>query len=227
MTSYTPIGQESVLAYEAGVKAGFFAGRLQLNASAFYYDYRDKQLRSARLDPPFGPLEALASIPKSHVIGTDVQLVAKPAHGLTLDAAVTYTHTRIDEFVGFDSLTKGDQAGTPFPFAPNWQSVTNLDYEAPLGRDLRGFVGGSVTYRSGTYAGVGAREALRIAPYTLVDLRAGIEVGGGKRERYRIWLWGRNITNAYYWTNVFANANVISRFVGQPATWGLSLSTRF
>lgn len=115
MTSYTPIGQESVLAYEAGVKAGFFAGRLQLNASAFYYDYRDKQLRSARLDPPFGPLEALASIPKSHVIGTDVQLVAKPAHGLTLDAAVTYTHTRIDEFVGFDSLTKGDQAGTPFP----------------------------------------------------------------------------------------------------------------
>lgn len=228
VNQYNPIGQESVLAYEAGVKAAFLGRRLQFNGSAFYYDYRDKQLRSARFDPPFGPLEALASIPKSHVIGAEAQLVVRPMDGLTLDTSLTYTHTEIDEFIGFDGLTNvGNQAGTPFPFAPTWQAIANLDYAFPLGNKLGGFIGSSATHRSGTYAGVGARDALRINPYTLLDLRAGVEFGGSDGDRYRAWLWGRNITNEYYWTNVFANANVVSRFVGQPATWGISMSARF
>jgi len=228
VNQYTPIGQESVLAYEAGLKAAFFDRRVQLSASGFYYDYRDKQLRSARIDPPFGPLEALASIPKSHVIGAEVQLVARPLDGLTLDVSGTYTHTEIDRFIGFDGLTNsGDQAGTPFPFSPNWQSVSNLDYDFPLGGKIRGFVGGSLTSRSATYAGVGAPAALRIAPYTLLDLRVGVAFAGPNKGRYRAWLWGRNITNEYYWTNVFANANAVSRFVGQPATYGITLSSRF
>lgn len=228
VNQYTPIGQESVLAYEAGVKAAFFDRRLQLSASGFYYDYRDKQLRSARIDPPFGPLEALASIPESHVIGAELQVVARPLNGLTLDVSGTYTHTEIDRFVGFDGLTNaGDQAGTPFPFSPKWQSVSNLDYDFALGGRVRGFVGGSLTNRSGTYAGVGAPARLRIDGYTLVDLRAGVDIGGPGEDRYRVWLWGRNVTNSYYWTNVFANANAVSRFVGQPATYGITVSKRF
>jgi outer membrane receptor protein involved in Fe transport len=228
VNQYTPIGQESVLAYEAGLKATLFDRRVQFAASGFYYDYRDKQLRSARLDPPFGPLEALASIPKSHVIGAEVQIVARPFDGLTLDTSATYTHTEIDRFVGYDGLTNfGDQAGTRFPFAPAWQSITNLDYEFPVSRRIRGFFGGSLTHRSGTYAGVGMREALRIDPYTLLDLRAGLEISGRGGGRYRIWVWGRNVANEYYWTNVFSNANAVSRFIGQPATYGLTLSSRF
>jgi outer membrane receptor protein involved in Fe transport len=228
VNQYTPISQESVLAYEAGVKAAFFNHRIQLSASGFYYDYRDKQLRSARIDPPFGPLEALASIPKSHVIGAEVQIIARPVHGLTLDVSGTYTHTEIDRFIGFDGLTNaGDQAGTPFPFSPNWQSVSNLDYDFPLGRQIKGFIGGSLTNRSGTYAGVGAPARLRIDGYTLVDLRAGVDIGGSGQSRYRVWIWGRNVTNSYYWTNVIAAANAVSRFVGQPATYGITLSKRF
>jgi len=228
VNQYNPIGQESVLAYEVGLKAFFLERRVQFSASGFYYDYRDKQLRSARLDPPFGPLEALASIPKSHVIGAEAQLIARPISGLTLDAALTYTETRIDRFVGFDGLTNfADQAGTRFPFAPAWQSVTNLDYEFAISDNVQGIIGASHNYRSGTFAGVGERDALRIAPYALLDLRAGVELGERGHGRYRIWMWGRNITNEYYWTNVFANANAVSRFVGQPATYGITISSRF
>lgn len=183
---------------------------------------------SPRLDPPFGPLEALASIPKSHVIGAEVQIVARPLAGLTFDTSATYTHTEIDRFVGYDGLTNfGDQAGTRFPFAPAWQSITNLDYEFPVSKRIRGFVGGSLTHRSGTYAGVGMREALRVDPYTLLDLRAGLVISGRGGGGYRVWLWGRNVANEYYWTNVFSNANAVSRFIGQPATYGLTLSSRF
>jgi hypothetical protein len=138
---------------------------------------------------------------------------------------VTYVYTRIDQFTGFDAFANyANQAGTPFPFSPSWQSVTNIDYKWPISDRLKAFVGGTITYNSKTYAGIGAIQELRIDPYTLVDLRAGVETQDG---RYRLWAWGENVANEYYWNNVFAYGNSVSRYVGMPATWGVSLSYRF
>ena len=222
---FKPVPQESLLAYEAGFKASLLDHRVQLNASAFYYDYKDKQLRGSELDPVFGPLEALVSIPKSHVEGIEVQLSARPTERLTLDTSATYLDTKIDEFTGFDALAHfGNQAGTPFPFSPKWQSITNIDYAFPISPRMKGFGGASLTYNSQTYSGVGALNLMRIDSFTLLDLRAGLDFSNG---RYRVWAWGKNVTNEYYWTNVFANGNAIARFVGQPATYGVSFSARF
>ena len=222
---FRPVPQESLLAYEAGFKASLFDRRVQLNASGFYYDYRDKQLRGAVLDPTFGPLEALVSIPKSRVIGAEAQLVARPLAGLTIDISGTFVDSKITRFTGFNALAQfGDQSGTPFPFAPRWSSVTNLNYEYPLSSRAVGFLGGALTYNSKTFAGVGALDLLRIDSFMLLDLRAGVELDGG---RFRLWAWGKNVANEYYWSNVFANANAVARYVGRPATYGISLSGRF
>ena len=222
---FKPVPQESLLAYESGFKASLFGRRVQFNASAFYYDYKDKQLRGAELDPTFGPLEALVSIPKSHVQGVEAQLIVRPIEGLTLDTSATFLETEIDQFIGFNALAQfGNWAGTPFPFTPKWVSITNIDYAFPLSANTKGFVGGSLTYNSNTYAGVGALDLMRIDSFTLLDLRAGLELSNG---RYRVWAWGKNVTNKYYWSNVFANGDAIARFVGQPATYGVSFSARF
>ena len=222
---FKPVPQESLLAYEAGFKASLLDHRIQFNASAFYYDYKDKQLRGSELDPVFGPLEALVSIPKSHVKGIEVQLNARPTERLTLDTSATYLDTKIDQFTGFDALAHlGNQAGTPFPFSPKWQSITNIDYAFPISPGMKGFGGASLTYNSQTYSGVGALNLMRIDSFTLLDLRAGLDFSNG---RYRVWAWGRNVTDEYYWTNVFANGNAVARFVGQPATYGVSFSARF
>ena len=165
------------------------------------------------------------SIPQSHVEGVEAQLVARPIEGLTLDTSATYVETEVDRFMGFDARAHfGDHSGTPFPFSPKWQSITNMDYAVPVSPRMKGFVGGSLTYNSRTFSGVGALDILRIDPFALLDLRAGLELDDG---RYRIWVWGKNVTDEYYWNNVLANANAIARFVGQPATYGVSLSARF
>jgi iron complex outermembrane recepter protein len=222
---FKPVPQESLLAYEIGMKAGLFDHRAQLNAAAFYYHYEDKQLRGAVLDPTFGPLEALVSIPRSHVAGIDAQLTARPIPGLSFDTSLTFLRTRIDDFTGFDARAQfGDQSGTPFPFSPEWQSITSIDYEFPLSLTLRGFVGASLVYKDAAFAGVGALDLFRIDSSALLDLRAGVEVDSG---HYRIWAWGKNVTDEYYWTNVFANGNAAARFVGQPRTYGISLAARF
>ena len=225
VAQFAPVPQESLLAYEAGIKSSLFDRRAQLTASAFHYEYDDKQLRGALLDPVFGPLEALVSIPESHVEGVEAQLVVRPTERLTLDTSATYVKTEIDRFTGFDARARfGDHSGTPFPFAPERQSITHLDYVFPLPRAMQGFVGGSVTYNSNTYAGVGAVDVMRIDSFTLLDLRAGVELRDG---RYRIWAWGKNVTDEYYWSNVFANGNAIARFVGQPESYGVSISGRY
>jgi outer membrane receptor protein involved in Fe transport len=225
VAQFRPVQQESLLAYEVGVKSSLFDRRAQLSAATFHYDYEDKQLRGATLDTTFGPLEALVSIPKSHVDGVEAQLVVHPTERLTLDTSATYVKTEIDEFVGFDARANfGDQAGTPFPFSPERQSVTHIDYDIPLPRGMTAFVGGTLTYNSETYSGVGAVDLMRIDSFTLVDLRAGLELHAG---RYRVWAWGKNVTDEYYWSNVFANGNAVARFVGQPEAYGLSLSARF
>ncbi len=225
VSQFAPARQEALLAYEVGTKASLFDRRMQLDVAAFYYDYDGKQLRGAELNPAFGPLEALVSIPHSHVAGAEAHLVAKPVKELTLDLSGTYIDTRIDEFTGFDASAQfGDQKGTPFPFSPKWQVIANLDYEFALPAGLSGFVGGTYLYDSKTYAGVGALDLFRIDSYALLDLRAGANFSDG---RYRLWLWGQNVTNTYYWNNVFSAGDGVSRFTGQPATYGLSLSARF
>jgi iron complex outermembrane receptor protein len=224
VSQFTPVPQESLLAYETGIKAALLDRSLQVNAAAFYYDYRDKQLRGAELDPNFGPLSALVSIPQSHVAGIEAQVVAKPIQGLTIDASGTYLYTNIDQFTGFNALANlGNYSGTPFPFSPKWQVVADVNYEMPLTSDMTGFVGASLTYNSKTYAGIGALSLTEIDAYSLLDLRAGVTLDG---EKYRAWLWGKNVTNTYYWNDVFIGGDAASRFVGQPATYGITISAR-
>src|SRR3546814_11016362 len=45
-----PVTQEKLTAYEVGVKATLADRAVQANLSAFYYDYRDKDRKSTRLN---------------------------------------------------------------------------------------------------------------------------------------------------------------------------------
>ena len=100
---YKPVSQEQVTAYEAGFKLSP-ARRVQLNGALFYYDYKDKQvLGSVVLTPNiFGPLNQLVNIPKSTVYGAELQLNVRPINGLSLNAGMTYVHSRIGDFTNFD-----------------------------------------------------------------------------------------------------------------------------
>jgi outer membrane receptor protein involved in Fe transport len=80
---FAPVSQESLLAYEVGVKAPISGGMVRVEASGFYYDYRNKQVRGRVADPVFGAVEALVNIPKSRVFGFQGSLRARPARGLT------------------------------------------------------------------------------------------------------------------------------------------------
>jgi iron complex outermembrane receptor protein len=226
---FTPVTQESVMAYEVGSKSNLFNNRLQVNTAAFYYFYLDKQFRGKYPDPVFGLLEKLVNVPRSDIRGAELEVRWAPFRSLNLSASASYLDTRVLQYVnyGTNSLTPADTvnfAGSPFPFTPKWQFVSDGEYDWSLSHSYLGFFGASLTYHSRTNGQFGDYPQVAIPSYYVTNLRAGVKTSD---DRWRIWLYGTNVTDRYYWTSVYQQSDVIVRYMGQPAEWGISASYRF
>jgi outer membrane receptor protein involved in Fe transport len=233
---YLPVTQESVTDYEGGFKSTLLDGRIQVNGAGFYYDYKNKQLEAQVIDPVFGPLEALQNVPKASIKGGEIEVNVAPATGLTASLSATYLDATVDKYIGVnDEGLAGNFAGTPIPFAPKFQLAASADYEFPLPRDLKGFVGTTVSYRTSSVADVGGNEVLPTATgvttkpfsidgYTLVDFRGGIQSAD---DRWRVSLFVKNAFNTYYWTNAVLATDSIARFTGRPTTYGMTVSFKY
>jgi iron complex outermembrane receptor protein len=225
---FRPVTQESVIAYEAGIKTSLFDRKLEFTGAAFYYDYSDKQLLGRNVFNPdiFGAQSSLVNIPKSRVVGAETQFVLRPVKGLTLTAAGTYLDTKVrSNFLNYSLLgTPTNFKDSSFPYTPKWQLVFDGEKRTPVTTELDGIVGFNASYRTRTTAGFGGDPRLDIAPYWLVDVRLGIEDRTG---RWTAGLYGRNVLNEYYWTNVSAGGDLLRRYAGMPATYGVQLGARF
>ncbi|HVW70864.1 MAG TPA: TonB-dependent receptor [Steroidobacteraceae bacterium] len=238
---YAPVTQESVTAYEGGIKTALLDRRLTLDAAIYYYDYDNKQIRGKELDPVFGVLNALVNVPKSHLYGAEAEARLRPVRGLDIGATVTYVQSRIDRYEGTSVIGQSENfAGSRIPFAPSWQTELDLQYRWNVG-SVSPFVGGDVDSRSAatTYIGgesitiadtptsstaPGVTHPFEIAAYTLVNLRAGISWGDGK---WQAMLWGKNVFNRYYWQNVIFAFDTGYRLPGRPAVYGATLSYNY
>jgi iron complex outermembrane receptor protein len=235
-SQYLPVKQESVISYEVGFKGSFFDRSLEVNAAAFYYDYKDKQLRSKLNAQPFGILDVLQNIPKSNVKGAEIEITGQPVHGLIVNANFTYINAVIEEFTGINAAgVSANFAGSAVPFTPRYQVGLNVDDTFPLTGQWNGFVGESTNYRSATVAVVGGNVngpttislgscVSCIDPYATLDVRAGVST---PNDKLRVWLWGKNVLNKYYWNNVVVATDTAGRYAGMPATYGISASWRY
>ncbi|WP_068072429.1 TonB-dependent receptor [Novosphingobium lentum] len=222
---FQPARQESLLAYEAGFKLSALNRHVRLEGAGFYYDYKNKQLSNFIPDAVFGPLVATVNIPKSRVIGAELSASVIPVDGLTLSGGVTYIDTKITQFVGFDvDGVSRNLAGQRFNLAPKWSGSAGAAYEFPLNAKLSGFVGSDVTFRSSTQGVIGATSSdYNIDSYATVDAQLGVVSSDG----WRVQLWGKNIFNKYYWTNVNRISDTIVRVAGMPSTYGVTVAKKF
>ena len=225
-TALAPVVQEELTAYEVGFKAGLFDRRLQLNGAAFYYDYINKQIRSILVDPILGASEGLINIPKSQITGFELSAVARPITGLSISSSVTLVDSEVlGSFVGESPAgIESNFDHQAFPYTPKWSGNADAEYRWPLKDQLQAVVGATATYNSATNGGFGEDPVYRVRSYALLDLRAGVEGDGGK---WRISVWGRNVTDQYYWTTVTRASDAGTRFAGLPATYGVTLAYRY
>lgn len=233
-----PVTQESVTSYEAGIKAGLFDRKVQLNAAAFYYDYKNKQVRGKTFDPVFGILDILTNVPKSRVMGAEADLTVRPTRGLTLGGSVTYLDSKIQTFNGYDVLGFAQNfSGNPLPFTPKWNYSVTADYRYELPNGGEPFIGVSLMGNSKSDASPGSGSIQvpvfpgnrtipgLVNPFTVpsrttIDLRLGYEAPD---KAWKVLFWGKNVANKYYWTNAVVANDAIFRVVGRPATYGVTV----
>lgn len=234
-----PVTQESVKAYEVGVKSQMMDHRIQLNAAAFYYDYLNKQVEGKENDPIFGPLNILVNVPKSRVYGMESDLTVQPFQGLTLNASVTYLQSKVQSYTGIDVLGNTENfAGDRLPFTPSWSGRVNADYRFAVPNGAHPFVGLSVQGQTSADTVIGGDNIVfptgpgdrvlpglsrvyETNPYATVDARAGYEAADG---RWKVMVWGKNVLDKYYWTNVYTSNDATARWAGMPATFGVTFS---
>lgn len=241
-TANAPVTQESVTAYEAGFKAVLADRKIRLNAAAFYYDYKDKQVRGKFFDPLFSNLDLLVNVPKSRIYGAEGDISVRPLDGLTLTGSITYLNSRVLKYQGPDALGFNNNfKGDALPFTPKWSGNFDIDYRYPLSSGGKPFVGLTVNTRSGSDAVTGGSRITypvdpntRVTPgvthpfivegYTTIDARIGYEAPGG---HWKLTAWGKNIFNKYYWTTVIPSLDTSARFAGMPATYGITIGWNF
>jgi outer membrane receptor protein involved in Fe transport len=234
-----PVNQESLLAYEVGLKSELFDRRLQLDLALFHYDYTDKQELGRRLDllHVYGALQTLLNVPKSKEDGVEFSAVWRPVSGLTLHGAVTYLDSHVSsDFFDFGPYPLGANdlinfKGEAFPFTPKWTVQYGARYDWNLNSNLKAFVSADASYQSKESAIFGSQEAiadgappLTIKSYSLLNLAAGIS---STNQRWRLEVWGKNVTNTYYWNSVNYISDTVVRFAGMPVTYGITLGFRY
>lgn len=233
----TPVTQESLLSYEVGSKSEFLDRTLQVNSAVFHYDYTNKQELGRLLDPIYGALQALLNIPKSTENGAELSVEWRATRGLTLTGAVTYLDSKVtSDFFDTGPYPLGPTdlinfKGEAFPFTPKWSGQLGARYQWDLGSNLTAFIAGDSSYQSRASAAFGSMEAttygapgLEIAPYGLLNLTVGI---APKDRHWHVDVWGKNVTNRYYWNSVNYVSDTVVRQVGMPATYGATIGYRF
>ena len=233
--------QESLLEYELGLKSTVWNGRVQVDGSVFYYDYRDKQVLGGELDPIFGVLDMLINVPKSRIYGAQLQVMARPVNQLSLTASMTLMKSEVISYSGINTLGLAQNfRGEPLPYTPAFSGELDAEYRFELPGDSgMPFVGMTIRGQSNTstvFNGEnitipvspvnrtmpGVLHPYEIKPYAVADARVGYASASG---RWRVTIWGRNLFNKYYWTNVLSSvADVSTAFSGMPRTYGITFS---
>ncbi len=232
-----PASRPEVLdAFEIGAKTELFDRRLRFNASAFYYNYRDIQLRStAPPAPPGGSI--LFNAASAHIKGVDVDFVAAPVKGLQFNGGFEYLDARYASFpagictsprviappfLGGVVSATCDLSGKNTPSAPGISFTLGATYsfDTPIG----GFaLTASDGYKS-KYFWESDNRLIQPA-YHLVNAAL---TWTAKDPRYSVQLFVKNLNNAYYYSTASEGTGGNDIYVpGAPRTFGATARYHF
>lgn len=232
---------ETLTAYEIGLKSTWLEGAMTFNAAVFYYDYDDAQIFNQLTDPIVGlPSQSISNADKVEMSGFDADLVWLPLQGLTLRAGIGYLDSEfkqasLSDSVGNVAVLDGE---TP-QNSPEWTGNLFALYEWGLG-DGTLSVQTDVSYTDEVLFSNGGlvddgqgglvydrNEELGEDSVTLWNARLawrtasdGLELGA----------WGRNLTDKEYRTYMFELTDIIGAdqvMRGMPRSYGVDLTYRF
>ncbi len=229
LTLIDPVEPEDVNALEIGFKAMLFDNRVRLNAAGFYYDYEN--------------LQKLINANDADIYGVEIELETRPLEGWAheqlegllifmsfgwLESEYTdFVNTTIDFTSGFPIPMTQDNSGNQLINAPKYAFTGFVQWDFPL------WGWGSLAprfdwaFKDKVYFSPQNLEPVSQDAFWLLNARLSyttpndmVEVAG----------WVRNLTDEVYYADTIdlsiAQGSILY-IVGDPRTYGISLTVRF
>ncbi len=204
-------GPEEVDAYEAGVKTGWFDGRLAANMTWYRSEYTDLQQAVLQTGITFN----VENVGKLVVQGVEFDASLKVTENLTVNTAVGYLDSEYKSYpdggctalqtLQFAMTNPGqtclqDLTGEPSPYSPEFSGYVHARHVLPLLRNLR-LVTDVNVYFTDDFEIISDNDPLVTqGSYAKLDVRIAL---GNQSDTWEIAMVGKNLTDKF--TRSFAN----------------------
>ncbi|MBJ7444008.1 MAG: TonB-dependent receptor [Sphingobium sp.] len=212
--------EEKATTWEAGIKSTLLDRHLQLNAAVFSTKYRDIQLNIQ-----VGTSPTIANAGDARIRGFELEMVAAPVDGLTINGAVGYIDAQYTSVSagaaavgGANPFQAGTLVGETLPKTPKWKVNLSPRYEAKLGN------GGSVvlladwTYTSSAWNDTQRTFLLKRVSTDIVNASISYREPDG---HWSLTAGGTNLTDKRFLTSGGSNiaAGAIFGTYNRPREW--------
>jgi iron complex outermembrane receptor protein len=249
----TIVAPEEIQNHEFGLKSTWFDNRLAVNLSGFFYDLQGQQINKTIAGGPAGFSTIFENAAQASAHGVELEFFAQPMDQFRINGAVSYTHSRYDDFITGDPLnprniaTGGPPgfpadptgfnpaepqiqlAGNPTRNSPDWTANFHAEYDIrDINLPYNGYLTlmGDVSYKDDIFFTEFHRLLEGTEAYTILDFNLRYTSGN---ERLTADFWVKNATDEFVASSTFqlATARTIGVTYLPPQTWGVTVGYHF
>lgn len=207
---------ETVTNYELGAKLDLFNRRARLNLAAFYMRYKDLQVTQTFQACLCNLTDNAAD---ATIKGVEAEATIAVARGFSVYGGLTLLDTK---YVDFTDGTGTVNDGKFLQRTPNYQWNVGADFTTDIGSWQDGF-SAHINYNKQGRLFWDPAHIAREPGYGLLDGRVSIK----PVEMLTISVWGRNLANKLYRTNVISLFGDEASRLGAPRTYGVEVAATF
>ncbi len=213
---------ETLNSFEMGTKSKWYDDRLIANFSAFYNQYKNIQITTARADSNGMLILPVENAGEAELYGFELEIKAMPTPEFQIHMGLGYLYnkyTKLDETTGILMSNK-------LADAPAWTFNGDVQYVIPAGDNGEISLRAGAAYKSKTYKDPFNTVPLTQEGYWLVDAGITYETLDGN---WRVALVGTNLANKEFLTNGL-NVSAFGYFegyYGRPREYSLSVTRNF
>ncbi|MEE4200235.1 TonB-dependent receptor [Erythrobacter sp.] len=248
LACFRQVDEEELDSIEGGIRTQFWDGRVTFNATYFYNDYQDLQISGTLPSGAFTRINA----GEARIQGVEIDGQIEAFDGFTIYGNASYLDGEY-QTLNFDqaglltnssvtnpglactgvSTAPGEPVieqeiidcalGLELKNAPEFKALVGFIAEVPIGNgDL--FFGADAAWEDDTFGLVANVPGTEQEPGLRIDARVGYTTG-----RYRISIWGKNLTDReYFRANTFnAPTRQNQVFAAPPLTFGVDVGISF
>lgn len=210
--SYAP---DSLWSYETGAKTTWFDNRLSVNGSAYYVDWNNVQQSFALACGS----EYTANFGHAVSYGGELEIRARPMHGLTLGLEAGYTHATLTSVVPNVGATVGEKLLN----TPDWTATFYGSYDWDLSPDATAYIRADYDWTGRSHGTFNNRDPAFSRPvYGLLNGSVGARFGN-----FDVSLFAKNLLNEQKTIQIVTIELLETAYVPRPLTVGVRAAANF